>query len=33
MAGITSIVLSETLLELEHKGLISKELYPTYRQE
>ena len=25
--GITSIVLSDTSLELEHKGLISKELY------
>ena len=28
MPGITSIVLSDTLLELEHKGLISKKLYP-----
>jgi len=28
MPGITSIVLSDTLLELEHKGLNSKKLCP-----
>lgn len=28
MPGITSTVLSDTLLELEHEGLISKKVYP-----
>ena len=27
MPGITSTVLSNTLLELEHEGLISKKVY------
>jgi DNA-binding HxlR family transcriptional regulator len=28
MPGISSTVLSDTLLELEHEGLISKKVYP-----
>jgi DNA-binding HxlR family transcriptional regulator len=28
MPGITSTVLSDTLLKLEHEGLISKKVYP-----
>jgi DNA-binding HxlR family transcriptional regulator len=28
MPGITSTVLSDTLLELKHEGLISKKVYP-----
>ena len=28
MPGISSTVLSDTLLELEHEGFISKKVYP-----
>ena len=33
MPGITGPVLSDTLLELEHEGLISKKVYPKYHPE